>query len=125
MQWRMLQQDNPDDYVIASGRTESVRKFIELSAKALGWNKNKNEPSIVWEGTGLEEIGRRSDTNEIVIKIDSRYFRPTEVDYLLGDASKARRKLGWYPKITLEEMIEEMINYDNQESLVDYKSNFP
>ena len=123
MQWRMLQQDTPDDYVIASGRTESVRRFIELSAKALGWSKDNQGPSIIWEGTGLKEIGRRSDTNEVVIKIDSRYFRPTEVDYLLGDATKARKKLGWYPKISLEEMIKEMINYDNEESLMQIKSN--
>ncbi len=122
MQWQMLQQDKPDDYVIASGRTESVRKFIEISADALGWNKNKEHPSIIWEGIGNNEVGRRSDTNEIVIKIDSRYFRPTEVDLLLGDASKARKKLGWVPKISLEDMVNEMINYDQKESLKEINS---
>ena len=122
MQWQMLQQDKPDDYVIASGRTESVRKFIEISASALGWNKNKEHPSIIWEGIGNNEVGRRSDTNEIVIKIDSRYFRPTEVDFLLGDASKARKKLGWVPKISLEDMVNEMINYDQKESLKEINS---
>ena len=116
MQWLMLQQESPEDYVIASGRTESVRTFIELSAKSLGWNKNKNSKAIVWEGEGINEIGRRYDTGEIVVRIDPRYFRPTEVDLLLGDASKARKNLKWSPKITLEELINEMINFDLQEA---------
>ena len=116
MQWLMLQQENPEDYVIASGRMETVRKFIEISAEKLGWNKDKKGPAIIWEGKGIEEIGRRADTNEIVIKIDPRYFRPTEVDELLGDSTKAHKKLNWTPKITLEEIISEMIEFDKKEA---------
>ena len=112
MQYLMLQQNKPEDFVISSGRMESVRSFVELSARALGWNKGKNEKAIIWQNKGLNEIGLRSDTGEIVIKIDKRYFRPTEVNELLGDASKAREKLGWVPKITLNELVEEMIKND-------------
>ena len=117
MQWLMLQQDYPEDFVIATGRETSVRKFIELSAKELNWNKNYEGPAIIWEGDGENEIGRRFDTNEIVIKIDKRYFRPTEVDQLLGDPSKAFKKLKWEPKISLEELIHEMIIFENEEAL--------
>ena len=116
MQWLMLQQEIPEDYVIASGRMESVRNFIEITAKSLGWNKNKNSPAILWEGKGINEIGKRSDTGEIVVKIDPKYFRPTEVDLLLGDASKARQKLNWEPKITLEELVNEMVVFDLNEA---------
>ncbi len=117
MQWLMLQQETPEDYVIATGRTETVRKFIEISADKLGWNKEKNGPPIVWEGKGLDEVGRRADTNEIVIRIDPRYFRPTEVDLLIGDPSKALLKLGWKPTLSLEELAEEMIIEDSQRAL--------
>ena len=110
MQWMMLQQDKPSDCVIATGRQESVRKFIELTAKELNWG------SIIWEGEGLEEIGRREDTNEIVIKIDEKYFRPTEVSTLLGDPTLAKDKLGWFPKTTLEELVSEMVKVDKQEA---------
>jgi GDPmannose 4,6-dehydratase len=116
MQWLMLQQEVPQDYVIASGRMETVRKFVELSAKALNWNKENEGPSIIWEGQGKDEIGRRADTGDIVIRIDPRYYRPTEVDELLGDISKARRELGWSPKTSLEELVEEMIKYDLNEA---------
>ncbi len=117
MQWLMLQQDIPEDYVISTGRMEKVRTFIEIAAKKLGWGgESQNTPSIIWEGKGLKEIGRRGDTKEVVIKIDSRYFRASEVDTLKGDSSKARKKLGWVPKITLEEMIDEMIKSDLSES---------
>ena len=112
MQWRMLQEDTPDDYVIATGRQESVRGFIELSAKALGWQKGENTPGILWEGEGINEIGRRSDNGEIVIRIDPRYFRPSEVENLLGDPSKASYKLGWKATTTLEELVNEMIQED-------------
>ena len=111
MQWLMLQQEKPTDFVIASGRQESIRRFIELTAKELKWG------TIKWEGEGIDEIGRREDTNEIVIKIDQRYFRPTEVDSLLGDAKLAKDKLGWEPKITLEEMVAEMVKFDRDEAL--------
>ena len=117
MQWMMLQQDKPDDYVIATGKMESVRRFIEICAKKLKWNKKDNEPGIIWEGEGNNEIGKRADTNETVIKVDPRYFRPTEVDELLGDASKGFERLGWTPEITLEEMIEEMIEIDKNKAL--------
>ena len=112
MQWRMLQQDEPSDYVIATGRQESVRKFIELSAKAIGWNKEANGPGIVWEGEGLEEVGIRADNGKIVVRIDPRYFRPCEVETLFGDPSKASKELGWEAKISLEELVNEMIEED-------------
>ena len=115
MQWLMLQQDKPEDFVIATGRMESVRRFIEISAEKLGWGKN-NSKSIIWEGEGINEVGLRADTKEIVIRIDSRYFRLTEVNQLLGDASKAHKKLGWEPKCNLEDLVEEMINFDNKEA---------
>ena len=117
MQWLMLQQDKPDDFVIATGRTETVRRFIELTSLKLGWNSNKTNSGIYWEGKGIKEVGRRKDNNEIVIRIDPRYFRPTEVDLLLGDPSKALKKLGWSPKKSLEELIEEMVEFDKQEAL--------
>ena len=110
MQWMMLQQEKPTDYVIATGRQESVRKFIELTAKELNWG------SIIWEGDGVDEIGRREDTNEIVIRIDEKYFRPTEVSTLLGDPTLARDKLGWVPKIKLEELVAEMVKVDKEEA---------
>ena len=116
MQWLMLQQETPEDYVIATGRMVSVRKFIEMCAKELNWDKRCDGPSIIWEGKGLNEIGRRADTNEIVIRIDPNYFRPTEVDELLGDSTKAQRELGWSPKTSLEELIKEMISHDIQEA---------
>ena len=112
MQWRMLQQDKPSDYVIATGRQESVRKFIELSAKAVGWNKNDNEEGIIWEGEGINEVGIRADNGKVVIRIDPRYFRPCEVDTLLGDPSKASNELGWKATTTLEELVKEMIEED-------------
>ena len=110
MQWRMLQQDIPEDFVIATGRQESVRHFIELSAHALGWGK------LEWDGEGLEEVGRRKDTNATVVRIDPRYFRPAEVETLLGDPTRAREKLGWTPTTTLEEMVQEMIKVDQEEA---------
>ena len=116
IQWLMLQNEYPEDFVVSTGRSESVRKFIEISASKLNWNKSPNENSIVWEGSGLNEIGRRADTNEIVIRIDERYFRPTEVDELIGNSEKAFKKLGWEPKTSLEDLIEEMISEDLKEA---------
>ena len=116
MQWLMLQKDCPDDYVIATGRTESVRKCIEICAQYLGWGGNEGKPGIIWKGYGINEVGIRADTNEIVIRIDPEYFRPTEVDLLIGDSSKAFRELGWKPKITLEEMLKEMLFDDIEKS---------
>ena len=116
MQWMMLQNETPEDFVIATGRMESVRKFCEISAIALGWSPAncENPHGIIWEGNGINEIGRREDTGEIVIRVDPRYYRPTEVEELLGDATKAREILGWVPKISLEEMINEMIINDKE-----------
>ncbi len=116
MQWLMLQQKKPDDYVIATGRMESVRKFVELSARELGWNKTDNTDGIIWKGNGIEEIGLRSDTNQIVVRIDPRYFRPTEVEQLQGDPTKAFKKLNWKPSTTLEELVQEMICFDKEEA---------
>ena len=110
MQWRMLQQEGPpEDFVIATGRQESVRRFIELAASELGWG------AIEWEGKGLEETGKRS-TGEVVVRIDPRYFRPAEVETLLGDPAKAKEKLGWTPTTTLEELVAEMVATDKEEA---------
>ena len=112
MQWLMLQQDEPEDYVISTGRCETVRKFIEICAKKLGWLNSSEEDAIKWEGEGINEVGRRADNNEIIIRIDKRYFRPTEVEQLIGNPQKAKEKLGWAPKTSLEELISEMIEED-------------
>ena len=117
MQWRMLQQKNPEDFVIATGRQETVRRFIELAAKEIGWAKGEDSQGILWEGEGINEVGYRADTKEVVIKIDPRYFRPSEVQTLLGDPTKAKLKLGWVPTTTLEELVQEMISHDKKEAL--------
>ena len=110
MQWRMLQQEGPpEDFVIATGRQESVRRFIELTALELGWG------AIEWEGEGLKETGKRR-SGEVVVRIDPRYFRPAEVQTLLGDPTKAKEKLGWTPTTTLEELVAEMIATDQEEA---------
>ena len=106
MQWLMLQQEEPEDYVIATGKTTSVREFIEKSAEILNWG------GIRWEGEGVNEIGKRKDTNEIVVKIDKDFYRPAEVETLLGDASKAKTKLGWIPKNNIDDLLSEMIKND-------------
>ena len=111
MQWRMLQQEGPpEDFVIATGRQESVRRFIELAAAELGWGM------IEWSGEGLEETGKRGDTGDVVVRIDPRYFRPSEVETLLGDSSKARKKLGWSSSTSLEELVAEMVSADKLEA---------
>ncbi len=115
MQWRMLQQDEPDDYVIATGEQHSVREFVHLAAKELGI-------TLRFEGTGLEERGIvvSVDSSEphalqpgmTIVKVDPRFFRPAEVETLLGDPSKAYEKLGWKPKISFEELVQEMARAD-------------
>ena len=115
-QWRILQQDKPEDYVIATGKQASIRQFIELTAAELGWNRNLKKPSIIWEGRGLEEVGIRSDTRDIVIRVDKRYFRPNEVDSLLGNPLKAKQKLGWEATTSLEELVKEMVFYDKEKA---------
>ena len=103
MQWMMLQQDKPEDFVIATGVQYSVRQFIEKTAAALGMQ-------LRWEGEGVDEVGYWND--KPIIRIDPRYFRPTEVETLLGDPAKAKAKLGWVPEITLDEMVQEMVAAD-------------
>ena len=102
--WLMLQQDEPDDYVIATGEQYSVRDFVNESAPMFGMK-------IEWRGEGLDEFGFDLQTNRTVIKVSDKYFRPTEVESLLGDATKAREKLGWEPKITFKELVEDMCIY--------------
>ena len=120
MQWMMLQQEKPDDYVIATGVQYSVREFIEKSAAYMG-------VTLDWSGEGVDEIATVAviEDNEkcpglkvgqVIVRIDPRYFRPTEVDTLLGDPSKAKQELGWEPEITLDEMIAEMMHYDIREA---------
>lgn len=104
MQWMMLQQTQPEDFVIATGEQFSVREFIEFAAALIDMH-------IEWQGEGVDEIGCDQNGNT-VIRIDSRYYRPAEVESLLGDASKAKEKLGWTPRITINEMIEEMMQTD-------------
>ena len=116
MQWLMLQQNHPKDYVIATGRTETVRRFIEICAVELGWNSQNGEQGIIWKGDGMNEVGIRADNGNIVIRIDKRYFRPTEVELLLGDSQKALKDLNWHPKTTLEQIISEMISHDSEEA---------
>ena len=110
MRWLMLQQETPHDFVIATGRQESVRHFIELAAVKLGWG------GIEWRGEGLQEIGCRADTGATVVRIDPRYFRPAEVETLLGDPTSAKEKLGWTPTITLEELVAEMVASDLEDA---------
>ena len=100
----MLQQDEPRDYVIATGQQHSVREFVDLSANFLGMEIN-------WEGVGAEEKGVDKQGN-VVVAVDPRYYRPTEVETLLGDASKARRELGWEPTVTFRELVKEMVDED-------------
>ena len=105
MQWLMLQQDEPDDFCIATGKQYSVRDFVNFSWGHLG-------KTIRWEGEGIGEKGYDNETGNLLVAVDKKYFRPTEVETLLGDSSKAREKLGWEPKITLEEMVHEMMEND-------------
>ncbi len=103
--WLMLQQEKPDDYVIATGETHTVREFVEESCKVLGMD-------IEWKGKGLDEKGIEKKTGKTIIEIDSRYFRPTEVELLLGDASKAKKALGWEPKTKFKDLVKIMIESD-------------
>jgi GDPmannose 4,6-dehydratase len=113
--WLMLQQRNPEDYVIATGETHSVREFTELAFKELGID-------IIWQGKGIDEVGIDSRTGNIIVEVDPGYYRPTEVELLIGDSSKARKKLGWEPKVRLEELVKMMIQSDEEEVLKNYPS---
>jgi GDPmannose 4,6-dehydratase len=104
MQWMMLQQEKPRDFVIATGEQYSVREFVQRCAALL-------EMDLTWSGSGVEEKALDRDGN-VVVGVDPRYFRPTEVETLLGDASKARRELGWVPRTSFEELVEEMVASD-------------
>ena len=103
--WLMLQQDEPDDYVIATGVQYSVKDFVEKAAPYFGMN-------IVWLNEGLDTVGYDRNSKKIVIRVDPKYFRPAEVETLLGDASKAKKKLGWEPKISFKQLVEDMCNYE-------------
>ena len=102
--WLMLQQDKPDDYVIATGEQYSVKDFVDKAAPFFGFN-------IQWMGEGLDEVGYDWSTKRQVISVDKKYFRPAEVESLLGDPSKAKQKLGWEPKISFDQLIEDMVLY--------------
>jgi GDPmannose 4,6-dehydratase len=102
--WMMLQQDEPDDYVVATGVQYSVKDFVEEAAPYFGMK-------IVWMGEGLDEIGYDLNTKKEIIRVDPKYFRPAEVETLLGDASKAKEKLGWEPKISFKQLVEDMCVY--------------
>ncbi|MFA5004397.1 MAG: GDP-mannose 4,6-dehydratase [Candidatus Saccharimonadales bacterium] len=106
--WLMLQQDKPDDYVLATNETHSVREFVEATARTLGFD-------LQWRGKDLEEEGFDTKTGKVIIKIDPRYFRPAEVDLLIGDYSKAEKKLGWKPKVTFEGLAKLMAEEDLKE----------
>ena len=103
--WLMLQQDEPDDLVIATGDTHSVREFVELAFGEVGIG-------IEWQGTGVDEVGVDAATGKVVVEIDPRYYRPTEVELLLGDPTKAKEKLGWKAKVGLRELVKMMVEGD-------------
>ena len=103
--WLMLQQDEPDDYVVATGETHSVREFTELAFKEAGIN-------LEWENEGVNEIGRDVNSGKVLVEVDPAFYRPTEVDLLIGDSSKAREKLGWKTKVSFEELVRMMIKSD-------------
>jgi GDPmannose 4,6-dehydratase len=105
MQWLMLQQEEPEDFCIATGVQHSVRDFVDAAFREAGIE-------TYWEGSGLDERGVEKGSGKILVEVDPRYFRPTEVDTLLGDSSKARSKLGWKPEISLEQMVSEMVRED-------------
>jgi GDPmannose 4,6-dehydratase len=103
--WLMLQQDRPDDYVVATGETHSVREFTELAFKEAGID-------LEWKGEGVNEIGRDINSGKVLVEVDPMFYRPTEVDLLIGDSSKAREKLGWKPKVSFEELVSMMVKSD-------------
>ena len=107
--WRILQQDTPKDYVLATGVTTSIRDFCNMAFKEL-------DIDLIWQGKGLEEKGIDSKTGKVLVEVDPRYFRPAEVDLLLGDSAKARQKLGWEPKYDLQTMVKEMVARDLEEA---------
>jgi GDPmannose 4,6-dehydratase len=111
--WRILQQDRPGDYVLATERTHTVRAFVEQAFGVIGRR-------IAWEGRGDQEIGRDSDSGQILVEVDPRYYRPTEVNHLQGDASKARRELGWQPTVGFDQLVREMVDNDRDAVVRDH-----
>jgi GDPmannose 4,6-dehydratase len=107
--WLMLQQGRAEDYVIATGKCYSVRHFVEMAAMYAGYQ-------IIWEGSGLEEVGIDRRTGKVIVMIDPRYFRPAEVDLLIGDASKAKNELGWEPRVGIEQLVSIMMEHDLKET---------
>jgi GDPmannose 4,6-dehydratase len=105
--WLMLQQEKPEEYILANHRTETVRFFVEKAFEYAG-------VSLKWEGKGIDEVGVDQNTNKILVKIDSKFYRPAEVDILIGDYTKAKEKLGWEPKVQLEDLIKMMVDADLQ-----------
>ncbi len=105
MMWLMLQQDEPDDFVIATGKQYSVRYFVECACKEVGI-------TVRWEGTGIDEKGYDTETGECIVEVDPTYFRPCEVETLLGDPTKAKEKLGWVPETSFEELVKDMMEHD-------------
>lgn len=103
--WQMLQRDEPEDFVISTGESHSVREFVEAAFQHIG-------KEIVWEGSGLKEVGKEKDSGIVRVRINPRYFRPSEVDFLLGDATKAKEKLGWVPKTSFQQLVQEMVDSD-------------
>ena len=103
--WKMLQREEPEDFVIATGEMHSVREFVEAAFKHIG-------KAIEWEGNGDSEFGRESGTGVIRIKVNPKYYRPTEVEQLLGDPTKAREKLGWKPRVTFDDLVKDMMVAD-------------
>ncbi len=114
--WRMLQHEKPEDFVLATGKTTTIREFCNLSFKELGIE-------IKWEGEGENEVGIDQSSNKVIISIDNNYYRPTEVDLLIGDASKAKKLLSWTPKYELESLVKEMVNADYNFFRKNLKSN--
>ncbi|GAB6142758.1 GDP-mannose 4,6-dehydratase [Desulfocicer niacini] len=112
MQWLMLQQDQPEDFVIATGEQHSVREFVTIAATTLGID-------ITWEGTGIDEKGIDTKTGNTIVAVDPKYFRPTEVETLLGNPAKAKEKLGWTPKISFKELVTEMVQHDLEDAKKD------
>ena len=111
MQWLMLQQEKPEDFTISTGVQYTVRDFVDMAAKELGMN-------IKWQGSGIDEKG--SWKGKSIVSVDPRYFRPTEVETLLGDSTKAKEKLGWVPKISFSKLVKEMVLADLKESERDH-----
>ncbi len=116
MQWLMLQQEHPEDFVIATGQQVSVRDFVTLAGRRLGM-------TIEWSGSGVDEKGYLPD-GRCIVAVDPGYFRPTEVETLLGDAGKAREKLGWSPKVTFEQLVDEMVDADLAEAEAELRASF-